>query len=81
MKTLTIIVAAITGAATPLAASSGPETTAFNPLALLFMGFGALIVVCQLIPGLTLFLSMMKGLFRSTAGKPLSVPRDTEEIA
>ncbi|MBU1183630.1 MAG: hypothetical protein KJ663_00400 [Proteobacteria bacterium] len=50
---------------TPALASSGQETMGTSLLVLLFLGFGALIVICQLIPGLVLFCSMLKGLFGS----------------
>jgi hypothetical protein len=33
---------------------------------MIFLGFGALIIVCQLIPGLVLFSSMLKTLFRKS---------------
>jgi len=71
MKLITITTAIMT-AATPVLASGGEETGT-SVLAILFLGFGALIIACQLIPSLMLFCSMLKGLFdsavKSTAPK------------
>ena len=64
MKLITILTA-ITVAATPVLASGGEEAMGTSLLAILFLGFGVLIVACQLIPGLLLFCSMLKGLFGS----------------
>ncbi|HXV22359.1 MAG TPA: hypothetical protein VD811_15355 [Desulfuromonadales bacterium] len=36
----------------------------------LFLGFLALILVFQMVPGLILFFSMLKGLFAPLSGKP-----------
>lgn len=64
MKLITIATA-IMVAATPVLASGGGETEGTSLLAILFLGFGVLIVACQLIPSLMLFCSMLKGLFDS----------------
>jgi hypothetical protein len=66
MKLITIIMA-IMVAATPALASGGEETIGTSLLVILILGFGVLIVACQLIPGLVLFCSMLKGLFDSAA--------------
>ena len=55
--------------ATILPASNGTETIGKSMLVVLFLfflGFGALIVVCQLIPGLVHLRSIMKEMFRGT---------------
>lgn len=65
MKLIITVLTAIMVEATPALASSGQETMGISLLVLLFLGFGALIVVCQLIPSLVLFCSMLKGLFDS----------------
>ncbi|MFH1911763.1 MAG: hypothetical protein ABIK91_07070 [Pseudomonadota bacterium] len=65
MKLIITVLTAIMVKATPALASSGQETMGTSLLVLLFLGFGALIVICQLIPGLVLFCSMLKGLFGS----------------
>jgi len=67
MKLIITVLTAIMVKATPALASSGQETMGTSLLVLLFLGFGALIVICQLIPGLVLFCSMLKGLFDSAA--------------
>jgi hypothetical protein len=53
--------------ATPVLASSDMETGGTSLLVLLFLGFGALIIACQLVPSLMLFCSMLKGLFNIAA--------------
>jgi hypothetical protein len=47
------------------AGDAGPAGTSL--LVLLFLGFGALIIACQLLPSVMLFCAMIKGLFRSAA--------------
>lgn len=63
MKHITTYVIAIMASATPVLASGDGESAGISLLMLLFLGFGALIIVCQLIPSLMLFCSMIKGLF------------------
>lgn len=46
-----------------MAASGGKTEGSSSILIILFLTFGALIIVCQLIPGVILFVSMIKGLF------------------
>ncbi len=67
MKLATAILTVIMANATSALASGGQETTGTSLLVLLFLGFGAFIVVCQLIPAIVLFCSMLKGLFESAA--------------
>lgn len=67
MKLITAILTTIMINATPALASSGQETMGTSLLVILFLGFGAFIVVCQLIPSIILFCSMLKGLFDSAA--------------
>jgi hypothetical protein len=71
MKIMMTIFTAIMVEATPALASSDPETMGSSLLVLLFLGFGGLIVVFQLIPSLMLFGSMLKGLFGSADSHPL----------
>ncbi|GLI37409.1 hypothetical protein KI811_13130 [Geobacter hydrogenophilus] len=54
---ITLIVASIAFAA------SGAESDGSGILLALFIGIGALIIVFQMLPGLALFGSMLKGLF------------------
>jgi len=67
MKLKTAILTAITLTTTPALASSDMETAGTSLLVLLFLGFGALIIACQLVPSLMLFCSMLKGLFSTAA--------------
>jgi hypothetical protein len=71
MKIIMIILTAMMVEATPALASSDPETMGTSLLVLFFLGFGALIVVLQLIPSLLLFGSMLKGLFGGAGNHPL----------
>jgi hypothetical protein len=59
---------ALTATAT---AATGTDATGTSWITILLMGFGALIVVGQLIPGIVLFSGMVKGLFRKDATKAL----------
>lgn len=61
----------VLGATISLAvAGDGTEVGGNGLLVILFLGFGALIIVCQLVPGLMLFSSMLKGLFTKSLNKP-----------
>lgn len=71
MKIMRTILTALLIGATPALASSDPEATGSSLLVLLFLGFGGLIVVFQLIPSMILFGSMVKGLFGGSASHPL----------
>jgi hypothetical protein len=73
MKLIIAVVTAIMVKTTLVLASSSQETMGTSLLALLFLGFGSFVIVCQLIPGLVLFCSMLKGLFNGAATK--SIPR------
>ncbi|ABB33133.1 hypothetical protein GeomeDRAFT_1471 [Geobacter metallireducens RCH3] len=50
-------------AASSAFAASGAESEGSGLFLILFIGIGALIIVGQMLPGLTLFGSMLKGLF------------------
>ena len=78
MKTIMRVIA-ILGITTSLAlAGEGGETMGTSLFVILFLGFGALIIVCQLIPGLMLFCSMMKGLFGKAVKETLPATDETE---
>jgi hypothetical protein len=66
MKRMMTITGSIMATTTPALAFGGPEATGTSMWVMLFLGFGALIVVCQLIPGLVLLSSMFKTLFGKT---------------
>jgi len=59
----TTLATMITLIATTAFAASGAEAEGNGLLVTLFLGIGALVVVCQMLPGLTLFGSMVRGLF------------------
>ena len=81
MKKIMTIAAIIAATTQPLAASNGMETVGTSILVVLFLGFGALIVICQLIPGLVLFCSMIKGLFGVTTKKTVHATNGPKEAA
>jgi hypothetical protein len=59
MRTVILILASV---ATPLAAD-GSVVKGSSILIILFLGFAALIIVFQFIPGLVLFTTLLKSLF------------------
>jgi hypothetical protein len=67
----------MTGAANAFAGSGTSEQGGW--LWTLFIGFGALIIVFQLIPATVLFGSMLKGLFSATAKKAAMAAADSTE--
>ncbi len=69
MKRIMTTLGALMAWTTPAIAAGGTETTGTSLITILLLGFGALIVVGQLIPGLVLFCGMVKGLFGKTESK------------
>jgi hypothetical protein len=67
MKLKTAMLTAIVLTTKPALASSHMETAGSSLLVVLFLGFGALIIACQLVPSLMLFCSMLRGVFSTTA--------------
>ena len=53
----------------PALASNGNEGKGISFLLVLFLGFAALIIVFQFIPGLVLFFTMLKGIFTAVPKK------------
>ncbi len=74
MKRTMTTLGALMAMATPAIAAGGMETEGTSMFTILFVGFGALIVVGQLIPGIVLFGGMVKGLFGkgTTKTKPVA---------
>jgi hypothetical protein len=70
MKRTMTTLGALMAMATP-AMAGGMETEGTSLVTILLVGFGALIVVAQLIPALVLFGGMVKGLFRAAAIKTM----------
>lgn len=62
-------------------AASGAEPEGNAYLAMAFLAFGALIVVFQLIPGLALFASMLRGLFTRSAPEEAASARNGNNAA
>jgi hypothetical protein len=69
MGTMLRILAVTMAIITPALAANGNEVKGSSILLVLFLGFGALIVVFQFIPGMVLFFSMLKGLFTAAPKK------------
>jgi hypothetical protein len=69
MKTLITTILAVLGWVVPAIAAGTTVATGSSVLVILFLGFAAIIVVFQFIPGLLLFFSMLKGLFTAAPKK------------
>lgn len=69
MKTFLKLTTALLMAASYAHASSGASADEGSFLVTLFLAFGAIIIVFQLIPGLLLFSSMVRALFPSSEKK------------
>lgn len=67
-KTMKLTLLAILGNA-PFAYAAAGESAGIGLGAFIFLGFVAVIIVTQAIPGLILLGSMLKGLFGSVTGK------------
>ena len=68
--------AALAGASatSAFAATTGVGGEGSGPLVWFFVGFGALIIIIQAIPAVTLFASMLKGIF-SHSDKEATLPK------
>ena len=71
MKRIMTTLGALTAWATPALAAGGMETEGTSLMTLLLLGFGALIVIGQLIPGLVMFCGAVKGMLGRDATKTL----------
>jgi hypothetical protein len=65
MGTLIVTLASVA----PALAAEGSIVKGSSILLIIFLGFAALIIVFQFIPGLALFVSMLKGLFTRSPKK------------
>lgn len=63
MRTLMRAVIITLASVAPALAAESSDVKGTSILLILFLGFAALIIVFQFIPGLVLFVSMLKGLF------------------
>jgi hypothetical protein len=75
MKAILTTLAVSLTCVTPALAANANAAKGSSILLILFLGFGALIVVFQFIPGLVLFFSMLKGLFTAAPKKAPAVKR------
>ena len=80
MKTIFRTAAVTLAWTVPVLAANGSEADESGLLAILFLGFGALVLVFQLIPGLVLFGTMLKELFTPAPRKaPATATEESEE--
>lgn len=75
MKALLTTLAVTLACVTPALAANANAAKGSSFLLMLFLGFGAMVVVFQFVPGMVLFATMLKGLFtvapkKATAGVP-----------
>jgi hypothetical protein len=75
MRTLIITILVTFGSVATALAAGDSVAKGSSFLLILFLGFFALIVVFQFIPGLVLFFSMLKGIF-SAAPKKVSATNE-----
>jgi hypothetical protein len=81
MKTLLRTLTATLALVVPAFAANGSEPEGSGLLIILFLGFGALIVVFQLVPGLVLFVTMVKELFTPAPKKAAATASKNSEGA
>jgi hypothetical protein len=81
MKTLLRTLTATLALVVPALAANGSEPEGSGLLIILFFGFGALIVVFQLVPGLVLFVTMVKELFTPAPKKATATASKNSEGA
>ena len=79
MKTLLRTLTATLAWVVPALAANGSEPQGNGLLIVLFLGFGALIVVFQLVPGLVLFVTMVKELFTPAPKKAAATASKNSE--
>jgi hypothetical protein len=76
MRVLISTVAALLATVTQVLAAEGSDAESLSYLAILFMGFGALILVFQIFPALVLFIGMVKGVLAPAAKKDKAAAAD-----
>jgi hypothetical protein len=69
MRAILTTLAVTLACVTPALAASTNAAKGSSILLILFLGFGALIIVFQFIPGMVLFATMLKGLFTAAPKK------------
>jgi hypothetical protein len=73
MRVLISSIAALLVTVTQVVAAGGSDAEPLSFLTILFMGFGALILVFQIFPALVLFIGMVKGILAPAAKKDKAV--------
>jgi hypothetical protein len=73
MRVLISTIAALLVTVTQVLASGGGNAEPVSFLMILFMGFGALILVFQIFPAAVLFIGMLKGLLAPAAKRDKAV--------
>lgn len=76
MKTMSTIVLSLLASSSYVLASGGAEAVGLGVMTALFIAFGVLIVLYQLIPGLMLFGGMLRGLFMQTDRKVTDIVKN-----
>jgi len=74
MRVLTSAIAALLVTVTQVMAAGGSDAEPLSFLTILFMGFGAMILVFQIFPALVLFVGMVKGILAPAAKKEKAAP-------
>jgi hypothetical protein len=70
MKTITALLLSLTITGTQaLAASGAANPEGMSLLATFFLAFGALVILFQFLPGMALFMGMLKGIFSSSSAR------------
>jgi hypothetical protein len=79
MRVLMSTIAALLVTVSQVMASGGSNAEPLSIMAILFMGFGALIVVFQVFPAVVLFIGMVKGLLAPAVKKdPVATGADAK---
>jgi hypothetical protein len=69
------IIAMLITATEALAYGGGESGEGLSFMMILFMGFGAVIIVCQIFPALILFCGMVKGIMAPAVKKATAEPK------
>ena len=73
------IIAMLITATEALAYGGGTDGEGLSFMMILFMGFGAVIIVFQIFPALILFCGLVKGIMAPAVTKATAAPAETEK--
>lgn len=80
MKTIIKSILTILVSVVPALAAAGKDSGEVSMLVVLFLAFGALVLLSQLVPGLTLFCTMIKELFsHASKGASLTTAKESKK--